>query len=117
MRGPERGIVAIGAEGRCDAVMAQKRGKDTGVTADLAEEGMAAVSGRMARVVENTNRLLGTKRTLEFFTKGYRYLIQILPVLVVAPLLAHPVLVCVLDAHSPPGRMRGLGSAVFRILL
>ena len=24
----------------------------------------------MQQVVENTNRLLGTKRTLEFFTKG-----------------------------------------------
>jgi hypothetical protein len=35
------------------------------------------VSGRMQQVVENTNRLLGTKRTLEFFTKGYRYLIQV----------------------------------------
>jgi hypothetical protein len=31
----------------------------------------------MQQVVENTNRLLGTKRTLEFFTKGYRYLIQV----------------------------------------
>ena len=31
---------------------------------------MAVVSTRMRRVVENTNRLLGTKRSLEFFTKG-----------------------------------------------
>ena len=39
-------------------------------------EEMAAVDARMHRVVNSTNALLGTKRSLEFFTKGYRYLIQ-----------------------------------------
>ena len=44
------------------------------------------VSARLGGIVENKRALLGTQRNLEFFTVGYVYLIQILPVLVVSPL-------------------------------
>mmetsp|Transcript_22716 Transcript_22716/g.37562 ORF Transcript_22716/g.37562 Transcript_22716/m.37562 type:complete len:710 (+) Transcript_22716:40-2169(+) len=44
------------------------------------------VQARLERAVENKRAILGTQRNLEFFTVGYSYLIQILPVLVVAPL-------------------------------
>ncbi|KAG8465159.1 hypothetical protein KFE25_012522 [Diacronema lutheri] len=43
-------------------------------------------SDRLRGAVENGRALLGVQRKLEFFTVGYRYLIQILPILVVAPL-------------------------------
>ncbi|KAL1504495.1 hypothetical protein AB1Y20_010900 [Prymnesium parvum] len=48
------------------------------------EEG--EVSARLGQAVENKRAILGTQRNLEFFTVGYSYLIQILPVLVVSPL-------------------------------
>jgi len=44
------------------------------------------VKRRLGRVVDNFRTLVTTQRNLEFFTTGYRYLIQILPILVVAPL-------------------------------
>eukprot|EP00535_Pseudo-nitzschia_heimii_P004022 CAMPEP_0197180790 /NCGR_PEP_ID=MMETSP1423-20130617/5277_1 /TAXON_ID=476441 /ORGANISM="Pseudo-nitzschia heimii, Strain UNC1101" /LENGTH=770 /DNA_ID=CAMNT_0042630915 /DNA_START=176 /DNA_END=2488 /DNA_ORIENTATION=- len=43
------------------------------------------VNQRLQSVVENTKELIGTQRNLEFFTNGYRFLIQLLPVAVVAP--------------------------------
>ena len=46
----------------------------------------AAVDARLRSAVENKRAILGTQRTLEFFTTAYVYLIQILPVLVVSPL-------------------------------
>ena len=44
------------------------------------------MSARLGGIVENKRALLGTQRNLEFFTVGYVYLIQILPVLMVSPL-------------------------------
>ncbi|XP_066305516.1 ABC transporter D family member 2, chloroplastic-like isoform X1 [Miscanthus floridulus] len=41
---------------------------------------------RFRRVFENLSELLIASRNLEFFTNGYRYLIQILPAAVVAPM-------------------------------
>lgn len=43
------------------------------------------VNQRLNSVVENTKELISTQRNLEFFTNGYRFLIQLLPVTVVAP--------------------------------
>ena len=43
------------------------------------------VNQRLQSVVENTKELISTQRNLEFFTNGYRFLIQLLPVAVVAP--------------------------------
>ena len=34
------------------------------------------IDGRLGEVVDNKKRILGTTRNLEFFTTGYRYLIQ-----------------------------------------
>merc|ERR1740117_397313 len=44
------------------------------------------VSKRLGGAIDNRRVILGTQRNLEFFTVGYSYLIQILPVLVVSPL-------------------------------
>ncbi|PKA64431.1 ABC transporter D family member 2, chloroplastic [Apostasia shenzhenica] len=41
---------------------------------------------RFKRAFENLSQLLISSRNLEFFTNGYRYLIQILPAAVVAPM-------------------------------
>lgn len=43
------------------------------------------VNQRLSSVMENTKELISTQRNLEFFTNGYRFLIQLLPVTVVAP--------------------------------
>jgi putative ATP-binding cassette transporter len=42
--------------------------------------------GRLAAVVDNMKRIIAINRNLGFFTTGYNYLIQIIPVLIVAPL-------------------------------
>lgn len=43
------------------------------------------VNQRLQGVLQNTQELIVTTRNLEFFTNGYRFLIQLLPVTVVAP--------------------------------
>ena len=40
---------------------------------------------RLKNVIDNSRALLGAQRNLEFFTNGYRFMIQLLPVTVVAP--------------------------------
>lgn len=44
-----------------------------------------AIQDRFGKVVNNTRQVNVAERNLEFFTTGYRYIIQILPVSVVAP--------------------------------
>jgi putative ATP-binding cassette transporter len=44
-----------------------------------------AIGENLNSVIENTRELIATQRNLEFFTNGYRFLIQLLPVTVVAP--------------------------------
>ena len=44
------------------------------------------IKARLGGAIENRRAILGTQRNLEFFTVGYSFLIQILPVLVVSPL-------------------------------
>lgn len=44
-----------------------------------------AISNRLEGVISNCRDLIGTQRNLEFFTNGYRFMIQLLPVAVVAP--------------------------------
>ena len=46
----------------------------------------ARLSGRLAAAVENLKRIMAINRNLGFFTTGYNYMTQILPVLIVAPL-------------------------------
>ena len=44
-----------------------------------------AIGVRLKDVIDNTRDLIGAQRNLEFFTNGYRFMIQLLPVTVVAP--------------------------------
>jgi putative ATP-binding cassette transporter len=44
-----------------------------------------AISDRLKLLISNSRELIGTQRNLEFFTNGYRFMIQLLPVAVVAP--------------------------------
>jgi vitamin B12/bleomycin/antimicrobial peptide transport system ATP-binding/permease protein len=46
----------------------------------------ARLSRRLAAAVENLKRIIAINRNLAFFTTGYNYMTQILPVLIVAPL-------------------------------
>jgi putative ATP-binding cassette transporter len=41
---------------------------------------------RLAALVENSKRIIAVHRTLAFFTTGYNYFLQLIPVLIVAPL-------------------------------
>ncbi|KAL3503774.1 hypothetical protein ACH5RR_038223 [Cinchona calisaya] len=50
------------------------------------ENEMQQLLQRFRSAFENLTKLLISSRNLEFFTNGYRYLIQILPVAVVAPM-------------------------------
>mmetsp|Transcript_1847 Transcript_1847/g.2583 ORF Transcript_1847/g.2583 Transcript_1847/m.2583 type:complete len:742 (-) Transcript_1847:96-2321(-) len=44
-----------------------------------------SISERLSTVIENRKNIIGQQRNLEFFTTAYQYLIQIVPVAVVAP--------------------------------
>jgi putative ATP-binding cassette transporter len=44
------------------------------------------LSGRLTAAVENLKRIMAINRNLGFFTTGYNYMTQIIPVLIVAPL-------------------------------
>ncbi len=44
------------------------------------------VQGRLREVIGNLRMLISWERNLEFFTKGYEYLILVLPVVIMAPL-------------------------------
>jgi vitamin B12/bleomycin/antimicrobial peptide transport system ATP-binding/permease protein len=46
----------------------------------------ARLGRRVDDLVSNSSRIIGVNRNLGFFTTGYNYLIQIIPVLIVAPL-------------------------------
>ena len=44
------------------------------------------IQRRVGDLVENTKRIIAVNRNLGFFTTGYNYLIQIIPIVIVAPL-------------------------------
>ena len=52
---------------------------------DEASEGRN-IGTRFSELIDNAKKIVDKTRDLEFFTTGYRYLIQVLPVAVVAPL-------------------------------
>ncbi|HEX7262123.1 MAG TPA: SbmA/BacA-like family transporter [Luteolibacter sp.] len=56
-------------------------GKETDIRARLME--------RVDGVVGNLRRIISVNRNLSFFTTGYNYMIQLIPVLLVAPLFIH----------------------------
>jgi putative ATP-binding cassette transporter len=43
------------------------------------------IRARLRRVVHNSRAIIGVTRNVGFFTSGYNYLVQILPILIVAP--------------------------------
>jgi putative ATP-binding cassette transporter len=43
------------------------------------------ILARLRRVVHNSRAIIGVTRNVGFFTSGYNYLVQILPILIVAP--------------------------------
>jgi putative ATP-binding cassette transporter len=47
---------------------------------------IARVGQRVQGVVDNMRRIISVNRNLGFFTNGYNYMIQIIPILIVAPL-------------------------------
>ena len=51
-----------------------------------AELERVSVQNLFEEVLSNQLDIIGTQRNLEYFTTGYRYLVQILPSLIVAPL-------------------------------
>jgi putative ATP-binding cassette transporter len=56
------------------------------ITADQEPGIKQVINSRIDDVVGNFRRIIGVNRNLNFFTTGYNYLIQLIPVLVVAPL-------------------------------
>ena len=50
------------------------------------EQEMTQIRARLLRTIENSFDLLATKRNLELFTVAYRYMVQVIPPAVVAPL-------------------------------
>ena len=44
---------------------------------------------RLDQLVENFGRIIRVNRNLSFFTSGYNYMIQLIPILIVAPLFMH----------------------------
>jgi putative ATP-binding cassette transporter len=50
------------------------------------EREMSQVKGRLFAAIDNLRFLIGWERNLQFFTKGYEYIIIVLPVVVMAPL-------------------------------
>jgi putative ATP-binding cassette transporter len=49
----------------------------------------ARLRARLAVVVQNTRAIIAVNRNLGFLTNGYNYLIQLVPLLIVAPLYLH----------------------------
>jgi putative ATP-binding cassette transporter len=47
---------------------------------------MDQVKGRLLAAIDNLRFLIGWERNLQFFTKGYEYIILVLPVVIMAPL-------------------------------
>ena len=57
----------------------------TGAAAGMREK----LLGRIDDLVGNLRRIIAVNRNLSFFTGGYNYMIQLIPVLIVAPLFMH----------------------------
>lgn len=62
--------------------------RDNGVNMDASNEpGLKeTINARIDDVVHNLRRIIAVNRNLNFFTTGYNYLIQLIPVLIVAPM-------------------------------
>jgi putative ATP-binding cassette transporter len=73
------------ADLRYDLIQVRMRAEPIALLGGERDEG-ARVRGRLARVVENMRAMLALNRNIAFFTEGFNYFIQLVPVLIVAPL-------------------------------
>jgi len=73
------------ADFRSELIQVQREGNhiiSTGTELDVKQK----VNDRIDSVVANLQHIIAINRNLSFFTSGYNYLIQLIPVLIVAPM-------------------------------
>jgi putative ATP-binding cassette transporter len=73
------------ADFRTELIRIQRDGEQiaaAGIEPDIKQK----VNGRIDSVVSNLRHIIAINRNLNFFTSGYNYLIQLIPVLIVAPM-------------------------------
>jgi vitamin B12/bleomycin/antimicrobial peptide transport system ATP-binding/permease protein len=69
---------------RSELIRVRENAEGTGRTGN---EGIRdKLMGRIDALVENLTRIIRVSRNLSFFTSGYNYMIQLIPILIVAPL-------------------------------
>jgi putative ATP-binding cassette transporter len=68
------------------SLMQVRQAADAIATLGIEKTLRVRLRARLAEVVENTCAIIAVNRNLGFLTNGYNYLIQILPILIVAPL-------------------------------
>jgi putative ATP-binding cassette transporter len=73
------------ADLRYDLMQVRTHAEPVALHGGEAEE-KGRLSGRLAAVVENMKAIIGLSRNIAFFTIGFDYLTQLIPLLVVAPL-------------------------------
>jgi putative ATP-binding cassette transporter len=73
------------ADLRYDLIQVRTRAEPIALLGGERDEG-ARVRGRLARVVENMRAMIALNRNIAFFTEGFNFFIQLIPVLIVAPL-------------------------------
>lgn len=73
------------ADLRHELIHLQERAEPIALQRDERKE-QARILNRLAEVVDNFKRIIGVNRNLGLFTTAYNYMIQLIPVLIVAPL-------------------------------
>src|SRR5262245_21484530 len=73
------------ADLRYDLIRVRVQAEPVALLAGEEDEG-GRLRGRLAAVVENMKAIIALSRNIAFFTIGYEYLIQLIPLLIVAPL-------------------------------
>jgi putative ATP-binding cassette transporter len=70
---------------RADLIQLDKEG-DQIIASGTENEVKEKINARIDSLVANLRRIIGINRNLNFFSTGYNYLIQLIPVLIIAPL-------------------------------
>lgn len=73
------------ADLRYDLIQVRTHAESIALLGGEREEG-SRLGGKLASVVENMKGIIGLSRNINFFTTGFDYLIQLIPLLIVAPL-------------------------------
>jgi putative ATP-binding cassette transporter len=73
------------ADLRFDLMQVRTQAEPIALLGGEAEEG-GRLRGALAEVVENMRRIIGLSRNISFFTIGFDYFVQLLPLFIVAPL-------------------------------